>query len=125
MVTVHTSGNFNNTENFFKRALHFKKNTTALRKYGERGVDALSRATPVRTGLTAASWTYEISYLNGDIRIDWKNENEENGVNIAVLLQYGHGTRNGGYVKGTDYINPAMQEIFQEIADDAWKEITK
>ena len=125
MITVQVKGNFNNTENFFKRALNFKKNTTMLRKYGERGVDALSHATPVRTGLTAASWSYEISYLNGDIRIDWFNKNEEDGVNIAVILQYGHGTRNGGYVKGTDYVNPAMRKIFDEIADDAWKEITK
>lgn len=125
MITVHTKGSFKNTESFFKRALHFKDNQSILQKYAEKGVDALSHATPIRTGLTASSWTYEISYLNGDIRIDWKNTNEQNGVNVAILLQYGHGTGNGGYVKGIDYINPAMRKVFQEIADDAWKEITK
>lgn len=125
MITVKAKGDFKNTENFFKRALHFKDNRSILQKYADKGVDALSRATPVRTGLTAASWSYQISYLNGDIRIDWFNSNEQNGVNIAVILQYGHGTGNGGYVKGVDYINPAMRKVFQEIADDAWKEITK
>lgn len=125
MITVRTSGNFKNTESFFKRALNFKKNMVALRKYGEQGVEALSRATPKRSGATASSWEYEISYLNGDIRIDWKNTNEHNGANIAILLQYGHGTGTGGYVKGIDYVNPAMKDVFQQIADDAWKEITK
>lgn len=125
MITVHTKGNFNNTETFFKRVLHFRKNYSVLKRYGEMGVNALAQATPIRTGKTAASWEYEISYLNGDIRIDWKNTNTENGVNIAILLQYGHGTGNGGYVQGIDYINPAMRQVFQEIADDAWREITE
>lgn len=125
MVTIKTKGNFKNTESFLSRALSFKDNYAKLQAYAQKGVEALSKATPVDTGKTANSWGYEISYLNGDIRINWTNSNANNGVNIAVILQYGHGTGNGGYVEGIDYINPAMRPVFREIADSAWKDITK
>ena len=88
------------------------------------GVDALAAATPVDTGKTAASWTYEIEKKNGSYSIVWLNTNVNKYVNIALILQYGHGTRNGGYVKGRDYINPAIQPIFDKIAEDAWREVT-
>ena len=96
-----------------------------LDKYGKEGVAALASATPVDTGLTASSWSYEIKQKNGSISISFKNSNIQNGVPIAIILQYGHGTRNGGWVQGRDYINPAIQPIFDRIANDAWREVTK
>ena len=93
-------------------------------KYGRMGVEALRRATPVRTGQTANSWHYKINKQNGQMSINWYNTNVNKGVIIAVILQYGHGTRNGGYVRGTDYINPAMRKTFQQLADDIWKEVS-
>lgn len=96
-----------------------------LDKYGREGVAALSSATPVDTGLTARSWEYEISHKPGCVSITFKNTNIQNGVPIAIILQYGHGTRNGGWVQGRDYINPAIQPIFDKITKDAWKEVTK
>lgn len=94
-----------------------------LNKYGQRGVEALSHATPVDTGKTAASWSYEIQESDNSIEIIWSNSNVNKGLNIAILLQYGHGTRNGGYVVGRDYINPALQPLFDELADKAWEEV--
>lgn len=116
-------GNFNNTEWFFKRArkMDFFRN---LEKYAQEGVAALSSATPVDSGLTAASWDYEIVKKKGSISIYWTNSNINAGVPIAVILQYGHGTNNGGYVQGRDYINPAIRPVFDKIADNAWKEVT-
>lgn len=116
-------GNFNNTERFFKRArkMDFFRN---LEKYAQEGVAALSSATPVDSGLTAASWGYEIQKRHGKVSIYWTNSNINNGVPIAVILQYGHGTNNGGYVQGRDYINPAIRPIFDKIAENAWKEVT-
>lgn len=116
-------GNFNNTERFFKRAqkMDFFRN---LEKYAQEGVAALSSATPVDSGLTAASWDYEIVKKKGSVSIYWTNSNINAGVPIAVILQYGHGTNNGGYVQGRDYINPAIRPIFDKIADNAWKEVT-
>ncbi len=96
-----------------------------LDKYGREGVAALASATPVRTGKTAASWKYEIVNKNGTVRIIWKNTNIQNGVPIAVILQYGHATRNGGWVQGRDYINPAIQPVFDKIANEAWREVEK
>lgn len=92
--------------------------------YGEAGVQALSMATPVRTGLTAASWKYEISDQNGITTISWYNTNVQNGVNIAVILNYGHGTGRGVYVQGRNFVDPAMQPVFDKIAEECWKEIT-
>ena len=96
-----------------------------LDKYGREGVAALAAATPIDTGKTASSWVYEIVREAGSASIIFSNTNVVNGEKIAVLLQYGHGTRNGGYVVGRDYINPAIQPIFDKIAEDAWKEVTK
>ena len=98
--------------------------TSFLNKFGEIGVNALAAATPVNTGETAASWYYKIHYEDHRIVIAWYNSNENDGVNIAVILQYGHGTNNGGYVEGQDYINPAMLPVFKEIAEEAYKEVT-
>jgi hypothetical protein len=95
-----------------------------LESLGQKGVAALSSATPVDSGLTAASWSYEISNKNGRTTITWFNSHVESGVNIAIILQYGHGTGTGGYVSGRDYINPAIQPIFDQIAEDMWKKVT-
>lgn len=123
VIKFNHRGNFNNTERFFKRArkMDFFRN---LEKYAQEGVAALSSATPVDSGLTAASWDYEIKKGNGKISIYWTNSNINNGVPIAVILQYGHGTNGGGYVQGRDYINPAIRPIFDKIAENAWKEVT-
>lgn len=96
----------------------------ALESAGQRGVDALATATPVESGLTAQSWSYEIESKNGSTTIYWKNTNTISGVNIAVILQYGHGTGTGGWVAGRDYINPAIKSIFDQIANDVWKKVT-
>lgn len=95
-----------------------------LERYGKKGVAALAAATPKDTGKTASSWSYEISEGKDTLSLTWKNTNINDGVNIAIILQYGHGTRNGGYVRGVDYINPALKPIFDELADAAWKEVT-
>lgn len=95
-----------------------------LDEYGREGVSALSLATPRRTGRTAEAWSYEIRQGDGLIAIDWTNSNVNRGIHIAVLIQYGHATRGGGYVQGIDYINPAMQPIFKKMADELWKEVT-
>ena len=94
-----------------------------LDKYGRLGVDALSDATPVDTGLTARSWSYEIVREDGKVSLVFNNSNIQNGVQIAVIIQYGHATNNGGWVEGRDYINPAIQPIFDKMASDIWKEV--
>ena len=96
-----------------------------LDKYGREGVTALASATPVESGKTAGSWYYEIKRQNGSVSIIFKNSNINKGVPIAIILQYGHGTGTGGWVEGRDYINPAIQPIFDRIADEAWREVTK
>lgn len=122
-IKISHRGDFKHTENFLKKMRDATIFPNALRKYAQKGVDALASATPTRTGLTAASWTYEIHASKGEYTITFINTNENKGVNIAVILQYGHGTRNGGYVVGRDYINPAIQPVFDEIAEDAWREV--
>lgn len=123
-ITFKHKGDLSKTERFLKKlkSADFLKR---LDDYGKMGVEALAAATPINTGKTAASWGYEIHHEHGMVSIVWTNSNTNNGVNIAVLLQYGHGTRNGGYVLGRDYINPAMQPIFDDIAESAWMEVTK
>lgn len=123
MIVLKNKGDFSKTTNFLKRItkLDYK---SILSKYGKMGVDALAKATPIDTGLTASSWSYEIVEDDGGATIYWKNSNVVKGVSIAVILQYGHGTGTGGYVEGVDYINPALRSIFEGIADDAWKEVT-
>lgn len=125
MITFKHKGDFKHTENFFQRVRNagFLKN---LDKYGSEGVAALASATPIDSGKTAASWGYEIKRNSeGSYSIVWTNSNINNGVLIAVLIQYGHGTRNGAYVQGRDYINPAIRPIFDRIAENAWREVTR
>lgn len=123
MVTFKHHGNFNNTKRFFKRAAEarFLQN---LNRYGQEGVAALAAATPVESGKTASSWYYEIRRSRSSFAIHWGNSHVNNGVNIAVIIQCGHGTGTGGYVAGRDYINPAIQPIFDKIAENVWKEVT-
>lgn len=124
MINFRQTGDWSKTTNFMKR-LKQRKYLSSLDKYGQRGVDALSSATPVDTGKTANSWSYEIRNNDKKVSIIFKNSNIVNGVPIAIILQYGHGTRNGGWVEGRDYINPAIQPIFDEIVKEAWGEVTK
>jgi hypothetical protein len=123
VIDIIQKGDFRKTEKFLKKSLG-NNYMNILEKYAKYGVQALSDNTPVNTGLTASSWSYEIVQEKGSISIIWKNSNLNKGVNIAILLQYGHATRNGGYVQGRDYINPALQPIFDKMADAAWKEVT-
>ena len=124
MISIKHRGNFNKTESLLK-CVAKSDYLYILEKYGREGVAALSSATPVDSGLTANSWYYEISRSKEHAKITWKNSNIINGVPIAIVLQYGHGTRNGGYVQGRDYINPVMQPIFDKFADEVWREVTK
>lgn len=125
MIRIEHKGNFNNTEKFFK-GIKARKIFSELDQYGKLGVIALAMNTPVDTGKTASSWSYEIRSDGGNVSICWTNDNTtKTGIPIVILLQYGHGTRNGGYVKGRDFINPAIQPVFDEIAENVWKEITK
>lgn len=120
-------GDFNNFERFLARVAHVKPVIRKiLEKYGKRGVEALAAATPKDTGKTAESWTYKIvEDAQGNLKIEWHNTNViDDWCNVAILLQYGHATRNGGYVQGQDYINPAIESIFQNLADEAWKEVS-
>lgn len=123
LISFKHRGNFNKTQAFFNKLIG-RNYLNILDKYGQMGVDALAAATPKDTGLTAASWTYEIEHNGSNTSISWLNTNVNNNVIIAVILQYGHGTGTGGYVQGRDYINPAMQPIFDKIAEEAWKEVT-
>lgn len=124
MIKVKHKGNFLRTTRYFER-LRKPINVKALEKYAIRAVKALEAATPVDTGLTAKSWYYKIVDSNGRVTISFNNSNIQNKVPIAIILFYGHGTRNGGWVEGRDYINPAIQPIFDQIAKDAWKEVTR
>lgn len=124
MVTFKMKGDFSKVTNFLEKARESIK-LGKLDKYGRAGVSALSSATPVDTGLTASSWEYEIKRGEGYVSIDFHNTNFNKGVPIAIVLQYGHGTSNGGWVEGRDYINPAIQPIFDQIVQDAWKEVTR
>lgn len=124
MITVVTKGDFRKTEKFFQRMKEIVR-LSDLDKYGREGVEALRRATPMDTGKTADSWDYKIEHNRGGFSICWTNSNVNQGVPIAVILQYGHGTGWGGYVKGTDYINPAMKPVFDDIARRIWEEVTK
>lgn len=124
MITVESKGNFDNTEKLLKR-IKSRDYLKALDKFGQQGVTALSGATPTRSGKTASSWDYEVLVSGGSVILQWTNSNINNGVSIAIILQYGHGTRNGGYVVGRDYINPAMRPLFDKMADEAWKAVIK
>ena len=121
MISITSKGDFRKTEKFMKNA-RTKKLMSILKQYGEEGVAALMVATPLDTGRTASSWRYEIKVENNCIRLVFHNDNIQNGVPIAIILQYGHGTGTGGWVEGRDYINPAIQPVFDKIANSAWKE---
>ena len=121
MSSLTSKGDFRKTEKFMKNA-RTNKLMSILKQYGEEGVAALMIATPLDTGRTASSWRYEIKVENNCIRLVFHNDNIQNGVPIAIILQYGHGTGTGGWVEGRDYINPAIQPVFDKIANSAWKE---
>ena len=124
MISFRQKGDFSKLTRFLERAKESVK-IGDLDKYGREGVAALSSATPIDSGKTANSWSYEITNKDGSVAITFNNSNIQNGVPIAIILQYGHGTRNGGWVQGRDYINPAIQPVFDEIVDKAWREVTK
>lgn len=124
MISFRQKGDFSKLTSYLERskgAAHL----SVLDKYGREGVAALASATPVESGKTASSWYYEVAYDKGSATIGFYNSNINKGVNIAIILQYGHGTGTGGWVEGRDYINPAIQPIFDRITSDAWEEVTK
>lgn len=124
MIEFRQKGDFSNLMSFLERSkeiIHIGD----LDKYGREGIAALESATPVESGLTAKCWKYEIVQKKGSVSVEFSNKNIQNGVPIAIILQYGHATRNGGWVEGIDYINPALKPIFDKMADAAWKEVTK
>lgn len=123
MIKITTKGDFSKAYSFMERMKEVFKHGV-FDKYGQIGVEALREATPKRTGLTSESWYYKIKRNTGNVAIEWGNSNVNKGENIAVLIQYGHSTRQGAYVRGTDYINPAMKPVFEQIASDLWKEVT-
>lgn len=124
MIDVKLSGDFSKT---LGRLDRLKKIFQAgvFDKYGKMGVEALRKATPVDSGLTADSWHYKVEYTTTGATIRWFNDNEHNGSNVAILIQYGHATRGGGYVPPNDFVNPAMKPIFDQIAKDAWEEVSR
>lgn len=124
MITFRQKGDFSKLNRFLEKAKETVK-LGDLDRYGREGVAALASATPVDSGKTASSWYYEIVRTSEGVSISFKNSNINKGVPIAIILQYGHATRNGGWVEGRDYINPAIQPIFDRIANDAWKEVRK
>lgn len=120
---------FNQKGDFKKTISYLEKVKSAVRlsildKYGREGVQALSSATPIDSGTTSSSWYYEIERSKNGATISYHNSNINKGVSIAIILQYGHGTGTGGWVKGTDYINPAMKPVFDKMAEEAWKEVS-
>lgn len=124
-IRISQKGDFKNVEKFLKKAQR-SGFFDHLETYGEMGVRALESATPVDTGLTASSWYYEIHKTPDDFAIYWKNGNvQKDWYDVAIGIQYGHGTRNGGWIAGRDYINPAIRPIFDKIAEAAWREVQR
>lgn len=124
MVTFRQQGDFSKLSKFLERAKE-RVYLGELDKYGRMGVRALREATPIDSGETADGWYYTIEQERGVAKLTFCNSHVNNGVPIAIILQYGHGTGTGGWVEGRDYINPALRPIFDEIADKAWKEVTR
>lgn len=122
MINFQHSGNFDNITRFLEK-MSKRDAMSILNKYGKRGVELLRTATPVDTGETADSWSYEAVRENDRYKIYWTNDNIHDGVPIAIILQYGHATKNGGYVEGIDYINPVLEEVFTDMAEELWKEV--
>ena len=123
MISFRQKGDFSKLTRYLERVKEVV-HLGDLDKYGREGVAALASATPVDSGLTSVSWYYEIEHTKGSATISFHNSNIQNGVPIAIILQYGHATGTGGWVQGRDYINPAIQPIFDKIANDAWREVT-
>lgn len=123
MIRATSSGNFARTLGFLE-TVKPQKLFANLERFGQRGVDALSSATPSETGETANSWGYKILRTKGRYSLIWYNTHVDDGVNVAIIIQYGHGTGTGGYVQGRDYINPAMRPIFDQILEDVWRQVT-
>lgn len=124
MIKFKQKGDFKKTAAFMEKALNLF-NRSLFDKYGEEGVRALQEATPKDTGLTAASWSYEIVKRDGSVSIEFHNTSINKGIPIAIILQYGHGTGTGGWVEGIDYINPALRPVFEKMAENVWKEATR
>lgn len=124
MIKITQKGDFSKVEMFLER-LKEGFNKSIFDKYGKMGVEALRNATPVDTGLTAASWSYQVKYAKDSVTIEFHNSHINKHVNIALILQYGHGTGTGGWVEGRDYINPALQPIFDQMAEEAWREVVR
>lgn len=124
MITVKHKGNFNHFESFCNRMLR-RDYLNIISQYADQGVEALKAATPVASGKTAEAWDYEIESGHGITTLWFTNSHEENGINIAILLIYGHGTRDGGYVEGVDFVSPALRPVFEDLADAMWKEVRK
>ena len=123
MISFKQKGDFRKFSRYLERVKEAAR-VGILDRYGSEGVKALSAATPVESGKTASSWYYEIKRSNGSVKLEFLNSNVNEGVPIAIILQYGHGTNNGGWVEGRDYINPAIRPIFDKIAENAWREVT-
>ena len=124
MIQLRHKGDFSKLTRYFEKVKEVVR-IGDLDKYGREGVAALASATPTDTGETASSWYYQIEHNNGSAKIAFHNSHINDGVPIATILQYGHGTGTGGWVQGRDYINPAIQPIFDKITEEAWKEVTK
>lgn len=126
MIRLRTKGNYDKTEKFLKNNKDSKRIRSIMEKYGREGISALSADTPIDTGVTASSWSYDIVEDTNSISLVFNNnETTKTGIPIIILLQYGHGNGRGGYVQGRDIVNPAIQPIFDKLAEEAWKEVTK
>lgn len=122
MIKMTNRGSFRNAERFFDNSKNLSRRLrTAFERYGAQGVEALREATPKDSGLTASSWSYVIE----DWGIGFTNSNVQDGYSVALLIQYGHGTKSGAYVEGIDFINPALRPIFDKIAQECWREVRK
>lgn len=124
MISFRFKGDFSKASNYLEKVKEAAR-ISVVDKYGRAGVAALSSATPVDSGTTANSWSYNIKRQNGSIILEFHNSHFNKGVPIAIILQYGHGTGTGGWVQGRDYINPAIQPVFDQIVEDAWREVTR
>lgn len=124
VIKIKHKGDFSNTEKFMNRVLK-RDYLNILAEYGKRGVNALSANTPAQSGKTADSWDYGIDVENGKVTLYWTNSNENEGVNIAILLIYGHGTQNGSYVQGINFVDPVMQPLFDQMARETWDRVIK
>lgn len=122
MISIKSVGKFEKLIGYLNKSKELMQ-LNFLDEYGKKGVNLLSLATPKDTGLTASSWSYEINRSKDSVSLSFKNSNIQNGVPIAIILQYGHATRNGGWVEGIDYINPTIRPLFEQLAEEAWREV--